>query len=488
VKKEKKPWVRISASVFLLAVYGIFMLLYMPQARLYQAAASVGQFSDSIAENAWALTMAQNNIPAIIANVLVFGGLAIMWIPFFVKKWRNSRSSGTTTLLSLVLLIVAVGLASCKPYKGTSIVEVQPNQTAYLLPAQGDTSAQEQFDSVQYLSDNQVASKIIEIHYSEHKIGRMYWNIDFVPKEIVILVDRSPVFRQWTYVPENGAVNAINDSNRDTAAIPLESQESIGFWHGVVINAVIEEQNSAKFLYYFGGVGRDPDEIGTGVHLQVGLEQVIDEFVRGWVSDRLYADFKALSLEGGQADAGTIFANVESDAKVYFEDYGITILQLGGIGGLVYDNPDVQDVIDDKFERAAVATAAAITNKTNTDRGQAEATQTVIAANAQAESLALQGIELGKYPSLVAYEIATHATGEVPDMFFYSVGADQDTGQSVDGGLLPFPFFLNYPVGDGTTGVDASLLPEALQPEGPVEPTSAPSPSAMPVETETPTP
>jgi len=73
-------------------------------------------------------------------------------------------------------------------------------------------------------------------------------------------------------------------------------------------------------------------------------------------------------------------------------------------------------------------------------------------------------------------------------MFFYSVGADQDTGQSVDGGLLPFPFFLNYPVGDGTTGVDASLLPEALQPEGPVEPTSAPSPSAMPVETETPTP
>lgn len=460
----------------------------MPQANMIQASASTGQFSDTIAENAWALTMAEHNIPAIAANVLVLGGLAIMWIPFALKKGRKKRHGSSSVLSVFLLLLLASQLVACKPYQGTTIVEVQPNQTAYLLPAQGSTSDQAKFDSVGYLKDNQVASKIIEIHYREHKVGRMYWDIDFVPEEIVILVDRSPVFRQWTYVPENGAVNAINDGNRQTAAIPLESLESIGFWHGVVINAVIEEEDAATFLYYFGGVGRDPDEVGTGVHLQVGLEQVIDEFVRGWVSDRLYADFKAVSLEGGQATAGDIFANVESDAKEYFDDYGITILALGGIGGLVYDNPDVQDVIDDKFERAAVATAQAITNKTNIDRGQAEATQTVIAANAQAEALALQGVELGKYPSLVAYEIATHATGEVPDMFFYSVGSDPQTGDSIDGGLLPFPFFLNYPVGAEMTGIDESVLnPDGSSEVSPTE-TPEPTQTAMPEITKTPIP
>jgi hypothetical protein len=315
------------------------------------------------------------------------------------------------------------------------VVKINPNQTAFMLPAVGDITAQAKFGSVDFLQKNQVASKIVEISYREHKFGRMYWDIDFVPNQILILVDRTPISRQWTYSKETG-------SNPSNQAIALESQESIGFSHGVVANAVILEEDAATFLYYYGGAGvlGDPK---SGVQLTVGLDQVMDNFVRTWVADKLYTAFKALPLAECQTQAGAIFTNLAEEAVPYFKQYGITILSLGGIEGLVYDDQKVQDTINEKFNVASQATAQAITNEKNINMGMAQATQTVVSAQAQAFAYQQQGEKLAQYPGLVNMELAKHSTGAVPGVL---VNQGEQT-------TMPFPFWFFYPTPSPATAV-----------------------------------
>ena len=322
--------------------------------------------------------------------------------------------------------------------------------TAFLLPAQGDTTDQAKFDSVEYLKTNQVAAKIVEISYREHKTGRTYLNIDFVPNQILVLVDRKPASRQWTYSEETG-------TDTGNQAIALESRESIGFYHGVVVNAVIEEKDAATFLYYYGGTGVPGDVAVTGIQLSVGLDQVMDSFVRTWVADQLYGEFKALSLEEAQIEAGNIFDRVQDRAKENFIKYGITILDLGGTEGLVYDSDAVQDTIDQKFQVAAQATAQAITNQKNIDQANAQATVTVLQANAEAEALQVTGEQLAQYPSLVNKMLAEKSTGEVPQVLVMQNTNDGTT-------TMPFPFWFYYPPTQTAPTADASATPASAGP------------------------
>lgn len=421
---------KIFLTILFVLLYVGFRIVYAPFADVVQAEAGVGQLSNDSVEFALSRAFSRSQIPVIVVTWTLVVLVGLIWIKPF---WALVKKLNKINLLA-VILVGMVALSACKPYKGTKVVEIAPNQTAFLLPAVGDTSTQQKFDSVDFLKQSQVAAKIVEITYREHKVGRGWWAIDFVPNQILILVDRSPESRQWTYNPEAG-------TSGTNQAIALESQESIGFYHGVVVNAVIEEADAATFLYYYGGAGVGGDVAETGVQLTVGLDQVMDSFVRTWVADKLYAEFKALPLEDGQTQAADIFARIEETARGYFKTYGITILDLGGIEGLVFDSEEVQNTIDQKFERAAQATSQAIENQRQIDISraqiqiaQSQATQTVVAAQAQAEALRLQGEELAQYPDIINYTLAQQSRGNVPSVLV--------TGQ--DSYTMPFPFWFYY--------------------------------------------
>ena len=331
-------------------------------------------------------------------------------------------------VLLSVIVVLGMLLSACKPYQGTLVVQIAPNQTAFLLPAQGDTSDQVKFDSVSYLEEKQVAAKVVEISYREHKTGRAYWDIDFIPNQILVIVDRNVESRQWTYSDSTGGGNQ---------AIPLESLESIGFYHGVEINALIEEADAAKFLYYWGGAGTTSDATMTGVQLTVGLDDVLDTFVRTWVAGELYSEFKQYTLDQCQIEASNIFDRVEDRAVENFEQYGITIVSLGGMEGLVYDDDAVQADINEKFNAASVATAQAITNQKNIEMAGAEATMTVLEAEAESEAIRMTGEQLAQYPSVVNKILAERSTGEVPQVLVMN----SDDGTTT----MPFPFWFYYP-------------------------------------------
>ncbi len=409
----------------LVAAYILFRVLYAPFDNLIRAQAGVGQLTDSIALTGIALWFSQHSIVPVITWIFL-GLVGLLWLPWFLKNGSKSALS------VLILLAFAMPILSgCVPYKGSTVVEVGPNQTAFMLPAQGDTAEQAKFNSAQYLQEKEVAAKIVEITFRPHKTGRMYWSVDFVPNNILILVDRKPVSRQWTYNKETGT----SDTNQ---AIALESQESIGFYHGVVVNAVIEEVDAATFLYYYGGAGIYGDPAQTGIQASVGLEQVMDSFVRTWVANKLYAEFKSRTLEQGQIDAAKIFAGIEESAKVNFKKYGVTILDLGGIEGLVYDSDSVQESIDQKFKASAVATAQAITNNMTIEKSSADAQAAVNKAEGEAKAMQMTGEQLARYPSIVNKILAEASTGQVPQVLVI-----QDSGTMT--GTVPFPFWFFYP-------------------------------------------
>lgn len=425
--KVKTPTVRIVFSFVVLGIYWLFRALYSPFENLIRQQAGLGQFSNDPVQVGLSLVFSQHNMVVEIAAWVVFIVLVIVWLPWVAKALANSKSDMALWFLLTIGATVALTTA-CGPYKGTTVVQVSPNQTAFLLPSQGDTTQQVKFNSIEFLrSRKQVAAKIIEISYRQHQVGRMNWEYDFVPNQILILVDRKPVSRQWTFSKETGTANK-------NEAIALESQESIGFHHGVVVNAVIEEDDTETFLYYYGGAGKLADASKTGVLLTVGLDEVMDQFVRTWVANKLYAEFKALPLSEGQIKAAEIFKNVEIEAKANFKLYGITILDMGGVEGLVYDNAKVQESIDQKFQAAAQATAQAINNTKDIEQANARATITTRDVTAQTQAYGISGQQLGQF--IVNKSLADKSKGEVPQVLVV-------TGDGTQTMPFPFPFFFN---------------------------------------------
>lgn len=346
---------------------------------------------------------------------------------------KLKRGFSILVLLSILMVVVSGCLGAQLP-KGTTVVQILPNQTAFLLPAKGETSAQTSFDSAAYLDTKKVASKIVEISYTKHDLGLSPNNFDWTPNELLVIVDRSPISRQW--LKSGDATASAAD-----AAIGLESKESIGFYHGVALNASIQEEDSATFLYWFGGsVAPNADSKTTGILYSVSLQNVIDTVVKSWVAKELYSEFKQYILADDQINAAAVFSRVEAKAKEFFKTYGITIISLGGVQGLVYDSKEVQDNIDKTFSAQSLATVQGIDNAKNIAKANADAQVLQINAEAQAKANQLIGDSLSKNPLIINKTLADKSVGAVPQVLVLQN----------DGTQLPFPFFYTLPTATPT--------------------------------------
>ena len=427
-------------TLLLLIGYSSFITLYR---RAYdpiiQAQLAPQQLADSNTTVALVQTWYQQPWVLVIVTILLLIALFRLWQKPIQQAKKSPLLHHYLLLLPLLGLLVA-----CKPYGVTQIIEIKPNETAFVVPLLGDTTSQAQFQSVSYLEQRQVAAKQVEIPVREHKIGRGFWNIEWVPTVAVIIVDRTPVTREWTSANDTGT----SISNQ---AFGVESRESIDFKVGATASALVEEKNAAKFLYYFSGKS---------------LPEVMDENIRGFVQAELFNEFGARTLEQGRAEKREIFESIFQRTQGQFEPLGITITSLGGSEGLIYSDSSVQAVINDNFEAQqrqiqaeAFATAQAIENSTLVDQANAAATATVVAGQAAAAVLRERGQQLSQFPGLTDYEYAQRSQGRVPETLVVS-----GEGQN-----LPFAFFLNAHAGVSTPVAVVEAAPTAT-------PTPAPAP------------
>ena len=258
-------------------------------------------------------------------------------------------------LVRLILTMVLFSLVvACGPAEVPPIVEVKPNETAFVVPLEGATKKnQGKFMSLEYLEANKLASKRIEIPVRKRSTGRMPSNYEWLPTLKVIKVDRTPITRDW-------ADDEAKGTSKTKEGFNVESQDSIGFTIGATITTSVSEDDAALFLYRYAGKS---------------LKQVTDTNVRGFIQGKLTGEFGMRNLKDCKVEKGDIFASVYEQASTEFADYGVTINFFGPNEGLIYDNPAIQEAID-----AAYAAEMLILQRTNEKVAQDEDNKRIKAA------------------------------------------------------------------------------------------------------------
>lgn len=266
-------------------------------------------------------------------------------------------------VLTLGVLVVSLsGLVGCiKPYNTPEFIEIQANQTAFLIPLVGDTSDQAVFESEALLAETKVATKEVQIPKRWVQTGRRDYQGEYRNSAKLVLVDRSPQTREWT-----------SDTNSGTSAtnqgVTAKTKDGIKLTLNVNSTAQIDENMATKYLYFYN---TNP------------LSQIMDTEVKTMVHSNLIEQVSKYTLE--ELDVENIMIDLRKDVQDYFKGRGITVTALGFSSDPIYPT-DIQNSMNEKIKAQNNQEAQAIANKTAEDKAKSESLQ----AKLQQETLTSQ--------------------------------------------------------------------------------------------------
>jgi hypothetical protein len=232
--------------------------------------------------------------------------------------------------------VLVVGLLCIRPYDVPEFIEVDSSESAFLIPLEGDTANQAAFHSVEFLKEKKVAAKRVQVPHRWIQTGFAPRSGQWLGTVRLIKVDRRPVTREWTKSPKTGT------SVRDEA-IAGESRDSVGFSIGIGCTAHIPEELAAVYLYSY------PSK---------SLAEMMDTEVRNRVHQVIAEKAGEYDLFDLPAKKNDIMKAVREDVLPFFKQKGIEITTLAMLGGLTFDNPEVQKAIDDAAKSAQLKVAA----------------------------------------------------------------------------------------------------------------------------------
>lgn len=259
----------------------------------------------------------------------------------------------TKIALVLALAIVAMSATGCmKPYDKPEFVEVQPNETAVVIPLEGETSAQGKTPNADFYSKNLNYAKRIPVPHKWVKEGRMADSGRYVPTVKVIVTNNSPYAREWTDTADTG-------TSAKNQAIVAESKESIGFKARMTTTAQVRTEDVPKFLSWYHGKPMD---------------EILDTDLRNYIGGELTAECAKRELDDIRVNKEAIMSIVRNKTVDEFAKRGITITSLNLTGEFTYLNPKIQTVIDDVFAAAREKEAQELRNSKNIAEAKAKAT------------------------------------------------------------------------------------------------------------------
>ena len=269
------------------------------------------------------------------------------------------------TSMMVMMSLSATGCGFIKPFDKPELVTIEASQTAFLIPLVGDTTDQASFQSEELLSQAMVATKEVQIPHRWVKTGRMTGDGEWRPSAKLIIVERTPVTREWNSSKDNG-------TSAKNQAIYAESKESIGFSVGMNISAQIyTEKDAIKFLYSYNNKS---------------LEEIMDTEIRARVESKFVEQCAKYSLNEILASKEEVMSTVRDDVITYFEEKGITITVLGMKDGIEYDDPTIQESINEKFSSEQKLVTQENNNKVTISKAEADAKAKIMAAEAEAKA------------------------------------------------------------------------------------------------------
>ena len=295
------------------------------------------------------------------------------------------------TGLMTTVVFSATGCGFIKPFDKPELVTIEASQTAFLIPLVGDTTDQASFQSEELLSQAMVATKEIQIPHRWVKTGRMNGSGEWRPSAKLIIVERTPVTREWNE-SKNDGTSAKNQ------AIYAESKESIGFSVGMNCSAQIyTEDDAVKFLYSYNNKS---------------LKNIMDTEIRARVESKFVEECAKYSLNDILAKKETIMNDVREDVTSYFEEKGITITVLGMKDGIEYDDTTIQEAINEKFSSEQKLVTQENNNKVTISKAEAEAKAKIM--NAEAEAKANKKVAESLTKELIEKQKIEKWKGDVP--------------------------------------------------------------------------
>jgi regulator of protease activity HflC (stomatin/prohibitin superfamily) len=226
---------------------------------------------------------------------------------------------------NLLLVTAVAGLAliagGCRPYNQPKFEEIDPNESAFMIPLDGNTEAQQSFESEEFLRKNQLAAKRVQVPRRWVQKGYTWFHGEYIDTVRVIKVDRSPVTRNW-------------DSNKDIKkdqAIWVESADSVVLSMDITCTTMVDPNDVPTFLFRYPS--------GS-------LAVVMDNEVRARIQQELAEEVAIFKLDEIKPKKAEIISRVRERVVPYFKERGITIATLGLGGGFDYENKEIQIAID----------------------------------------------------------------------------------------------------------------------------------------------
>jgi regulator of protease activity HflC (stomatin/prohibitin superfamily) len=274
-----------------------------------------------------------------------------------------------------------------KPYDVPEYAEIDTSESAFLIPMEGESLDQSAFPSVQFLQEKKVAAKRVQIVHRWNKTGFLPAQGHWISTVRLVKVDRRPVTRIWTKAPSSGT------SAKDEA-IAAESKDSVNFTMGVSCTANIPEEMAAAFLYTY------PSK---------SLSEMMDMEVRARVQQVIAEESAKYDLEQMKAKKNDIMKAVREDVTTFFKERGIQITTVAMLGGLTFENPEIQKAIDDAVKATQLKVAAEnkreaqeVENKTLKLAAEGKAAAARLEAAGHAESEAVRAEAQAKLKLKVA--------------------------------------------------------------------------------------
>jgi regulator of protease activity HflC (stomatin/prohibitin superfamily) len=274
----------------------------------------------------------------------------------------------------LLVLGYFLAVQFVRPFDRPEYHEVDTSESAFLIPLEGDASAQTAFPSLQFLEERKVAAKRVLVPHRWSQTGRLPTQGEWIPTVRLVKVDRRPITREWTRSAASGT--APKDQ-----AVAVESRDSVNFTVGIACTANIPEELAAVFLYSY------PSK---------SLAEMMDSEVRARVQQVVSEEAARYDLTQVIGKKNEVVAAVRADVIPFFEKRGIRVSAVGILGGFQFENPEIQKAIDDavkasqmKVVAEAEREAQEVKNKSLRleAEGRAEAAKLQAVAAAEAEAL-----------------------------------------------------------------------------------------------------
>jgi len=234
---------------------------------------------------------------------------------------------------AMVLVFMSVILLSqtgcfVRPYNKPSVVQVETNESAFLVDMRSDAAVTT--DSMTLIQRKDI---IIDGYWIQ--TGRLPISGHYRPTQRVLVVPRRPVEVQWNGNNGNPVVRAV-------------SSESVGFQVPLVLNATIQtDEDALKYLNWF----RSNNNIDGGAMNNVreeaeALEITLNRVVFPVINNVLSSMFLEKTIIEAESHRVEFVKQAFEAAKEEAYKYGITLLILSSTDGLLYDDSEFQNRIN----------------------------------------------------------------------------------------------------------------------------------------------